>query len=153
MCKTETFDDEVDEREKTEQNSYELEFLRQIEIDLNIKTRLKQEMTLYEYFEFEVFYEYEKAKRCIFGKRTDSGAKLVRHKSKWADNNKDYEAPFHPVFLSSLLNQMVHRRECYLDRQRLVVVNDPKLQTDTEKETRRVNQTMIDEIKSWLQII
>ena len=74
-------------------------------------------MTLYHYFEHEVFCGYEKAKRCIFDKRTESGAKLVYHKAEHnEDGRPEYQAPFHPVFLSSLLNQTVHKRECFLDK-------------------------------------
>ena len=56
-------------------------------------------MTLLEFFEHEVNHEYEKAKRELFNKTMNPVA-LIKEEGI----NELDEAPFHPVFLASLLN-------------------------------------------------
>ena len=58
-----------------------------------------QPMTLLEFMEHEVYHEYEKAKRSIFEKDLTT---LARQEKKEVDGLLN--APFHPVFLSSLMN-------------------------------------------------
>lgn len=70
-----------------------------------------QEMTLLEFFEHEVCHEYEKAKRQIYTKARDAVPQEVIE-----GINEITASPFHPVFLSSLLNQQVFMRECYIQR-------------------------------------
>ena len=57
-------------------------------------------MSFMEFFEYEVFHEYEKAKQCIF----DKDMKAARHKTE-DGINEDAVALFHPIFMSTLMNQ------------------------------------------------
>lgn len=68
-------------------------------------------MTLLEFMEHEVFHEYEKAKRSIFEKDLTT---LARQEKNSLDGL--LSAPFHPVFLSALMNQTVFRRGCMIQR-------------------------------------
>lgn len=63
-------------------------------------------MSFIEFFEHEVFCEYEKSKQCIF----DKDLKAARHKVEDGINN-DPTAIFHPIFLSTLMNQQVFKRD------------------------------------------
>jgi len=69
-------------------------------------------MTLSEYFKHEVMHEYEMARRQILDKQYN----LVQLPGKTEDDGRESSgyAQFHPVFLSSLLNQQVFKRECML---------------------------------------
>lgn len=62
--------------------------------------------TLIEYMQHELFHEYEKAKQCIC---SDNKELTLQEVNKSHDNFA--EKSFHPVYLSSLLNQMVVDRE------------------------------------------
>lgn len=72
----------------------------------NLNEFYSKDMTLLEFFEHEVNHEYEKAKRELFNKTMMP----VALQKEEGINDLD-EAPFHPVFLASLLNQKVFRRE------------------------------------------
>jgi hypothetical protein len=69
-------------------------------------------MTLLEFMQHEVTHEYEKAKRAILGKDMVSPAKVIKDKN---DENMT-TAPFHPVYLSSMMNQLVFKRECLIQK-------------------------------------
>lgn len=75
--------------------------------------------TLLEYMKHEVFHEYEKAKRQIF----EANMNQVQLKVE-AEINELTHAPFHPVFLSSIMNQQVFKRECMLQEQKKKETND-----------------------------
>jgi len=62
-----------------------------------------KERTLLEYMAEEVMSEYDEAKKMIF---TEIDQKAAKHPIKDGVNEHS-TAPFHPVFLSSLLNQQV----------------------------------------------
>ena len=107
-----------------------------------------QPMTLLEFMEHEVYHEYEKAKRAIFEKDQTCLAKQEK-------NNLDglLNAPFHPVYLSSLMNQTVFRRECMIQK-----IEKRKLQPGVqevllEKEKRSENGKIIEYIKKVLSNI
>ena len=57
-------------------------------------------MSFMDFFEYQVFVEYEKAKQCIF----DKELKGARHKIEEGIND-DMVAIFHPIFFSTLMNQ------------------------------------------------
>jgi CRISPR/Cas system CSM-associated protein Csm3 (group 7 of RAMP superfamily) len=63
-------------------------------------------MSFMDFFEHEVYHEYEKAKQCIFDKERKSS----RHKQEDGIND-DVTALFHPIFLSTLMNQQVFKRD------------------------------------------
>jgi hypothetical protein len=62
--------------------------------------------TLLEYMQHELFHEYEKAKECICV--DNKTLKLQPVKKEFDVHSVE---SFHPVYLSSLLNQMVVDRE------------------------------------------
>ena len=64
---------------------------------------IKTERTLIKYIEGVVFKEYEKAKRCIFDK--DFKKSKFSQVKDGKDKKEKMQAPFHQVFLSSLMNQ------------------------------------------------
>ena len=66
-----------------------------IEKDLEERT----DITFMQFFEHEVFHEYEKVKQCFF----DKNFKTATHKEEEGIND-DYNARFHPVFMSALMN-------------------------------------------------
>ena len=79
-------------------------------------------MTLLEFMYTQTYMEYEKAKRCIFGADNYS---LATHVKKLGDDDevddsavhgkKTITASFHPIFLSSLLNQQTFKRNYLID--------------------------------------
>lgn len=59
-----------------------------------------------EFLHYEVHHEYEKGKQCFF----DTEYKTAKHKVEDGIND-DVTALFHPIFLSTLLNQQVLKRD------------------------------------------
>jgi len=84
------------------------------------KTFYLKPMTLQEYFKHEVYHEYEKAKRCIFDK--DHNPISLDKKE---GINELHVAPFHPIFMSSLMNQQVFKRECMIQEQKQKKIDNP----------------------------
>lgn len=72
----------------------------------------------------EVIHEYEKSKRQIFEKDYN----LAKIKDSDQEAGFPTQAPFHPVFLSTLMNQQVFRRECVKYEETL------KINTKAEKD-------------------
>lgn len=69
-----------------------------------------QEMTLLDFMEHEVVHEYEKAKRALLEKDMVSATKI---KSK---EDGLPQAPFHPIYLSAMMNQQVFMREVCIQK-------------------------------------
>ena len=108
----------------------------------------KQPMTLLEFMEHEVFHEYEKAKRAIFDKDLTL--------AKQDPNNLDGldRALFHPIFLSTLMNQTVFRRECMIQKiERRKIYEAGVEEVQLEKEKRSENCKYIEVIKKSLSNI
>lgn len=130
----EPFDDDIEERFKTEINRFEKQITchlcnkngdrEEINFDIDgnqimgfankaVEEFYKSEKTLMDYFKHEVYHEYEKAKLEIFDKEfNQQQQKLV------AGINEAPFTPFHPVYLSTLLNQQVFRREAMVYEQK-----------------------------------
>ena len=80
----------------------------------------------------EVTHEYEKAKRAILGKDMITAAKVTKDKN---DDNMT-QAPFHPVYLSSMMNQLVFKRECLIQK--------AEWEKKQFKDGQRANEVQID---------
>jgi len=59
----------------------------------------RKEMTLLDFIEHDCFHEYEKVKRCFFDKDMQVAKLKVEPQI-----NELTQAPFHPLFMSALLN-------------------------------------------------
>ena len=90
-----------------------------------------QKKTLLEYMAEQVLSEYDEAKKMIFN---ESDMKAAQHKTIEGINEHQF-APFHPVFLSSLMNQQVFKRDIMLQdvRDRMATFRKKQLQKAGEK--------------------
>jgi hypothetical protein len=104
-----------------------------------------KKVTLLEYMKHEVFHEYEKAKRQIFEANMNSVQLKVE-----PEINELTHAPFHPVFLSSLMNQQVFKRECMLQEQKKKETKEVQQSVKIQRETQAMNKEIIDYIQKWL---
>lgn len=123
----ERFDDDTEQRFKNEINRFEKQITclfcnrlgerEEVNLDAEgnqivgyanktVEEFFKQEKTLIDYFKHEVYHEYERAKLEIFDKEFNQ-----QQQKQIAGINEAPFTPFHPVYLSTLLNQQVFRRE------------------------------------------
>jgi hypothetical protein len=101
----------------------------------------------------ETNHEYEKAKRCIF----NSDKKTFDYKGY----NSTEKSQFHPVFLSSLLNQQVFKKDVamqtFLDEEEGQGKNEAGKVTKhkyiVDKQRKETNKRITENIQSWLNQI
>jgi len=67
----------------------------------------KEEITLLKWIELEVFYEYEKAMKCIFTDQVTFIPVRLNKTDITANKNTYAEAEFHPLYLAAIFNQQV----------------------------------------------
>ena len=106
---------------------------------------MEKRITLLEFMEHECNHEFEKAKRQIFG--------IDKKVYNMKNNNGNNElTQFHPVFLSSLLNQQVFKRDVYMQK-----FQDAKGDHDdhkySEKDKKEMNKRITENIQNWLKTI
>ena len=108
---------------------------------------------------YQTYFEYEKAKRCIFSEKSSdksSHFQPAEHGSalgaKAADGGP-VTAAFHPILLSSLLNQQSFKRDYMVSKyQKLIEVT----RADEAKYSNRrqeENQGIIKYVKRWINLI
>jgi len=148
---TEKFDDEAEKRFGMEINENEIQIdcevcEEQSIIDgknFHVKHFYEnKEMTLLEYMHHEVLHEYEQAKRCIFEKNFNQTT--VKN-----EDGREPEmgiAPFHPIFMSSLMNQQVYKRQCMLEDQKRKEEDNKDESVKIRRETQEKNKKIIETI-------
>lgn len=97
-----------------------------------VETFYREPRTLIDYFKHEVYHEYERAKLEIFDRDFNSYSIPKR------DGINDHDmTPFHPVYMSSLMNQQVFRREVMVYEQK---IKEYKLEVAIQKQKEQQNQ-------------
>ena len=110
-------------------------------------------MSLLDFMYYLTYFEYEKAKRCIFG----GNYLLADHKQPATKNNEDGEgrettAAFHPIFLSSLLNQQTFKRD-YMHNKYQRKIDTEKEEAKYQNKRKEVNDEIIKYVKYWVNLI
>ena len=100
------------------------------------------EKTLLEFLEHEIVFEYEKVKDQLF----DNNRRPKKYQTK--DGVLDHEyAEFHPVFLSSLLNQTVFLGDVEDQRYKESMQKDSPAKSDDKEEDDQINSSSLAENK------
>eukprot|EP00356_Strombidium_inclinatum_P015164 CAMPEP_0170482330 /NCGR_PEP_ID=MMETSP0208-20121228/2393_1 /TAXON_ID=197538 /ORGANISM="Strombidium inclinatum, Strain S3" /LENGTH=402 /DNA_ID=CAMNT_0010755157 /DNA_START=112 /DNA_END=1317 /DNA_ORIENTATION=- len=108
----------------------------------------REEKTLLDFIEHDCFHEYEKAKRCFFEK--DMSVKRLKIEPQV---NELSHAPFHPLFMSALLNQQVFKRETTFNKLRADELAKRKSDVEVAKKKKALNKEICDYIQKWLDKI
>ena len=127
------FDQDQSKRSKHQKDSIE-------------NTFMNKELTLLEFMEHECNHEFEKAKRQIFG--------IDKKSFNMKSINSNEPTQFHPVFLSSLLNQQVFKRDVYMQKfQDAQEGHHGEKHSFSEKDRKEMNKRITENIQNWLKTI
>ena len=152
------------EDKKSEQNNLNKDNAGGFEYE---KVNIREKMTILQYFEMVTKNEYENAKSCIIRKQDEKSLMAGQYDqvvvgSKEAKKSLDKEskdAPYHPIFLSALMNQQVFVRDLLLQEikdksaQNKAGDHDHKVDMEIEREKSERIKAMIEYVKKYLNHI